>query len=177
MGRHEDHRDSAPVSIGTEDLARAAGAAASARRGNGGSDGRTHGGCVQGLGGPRGDRRADLTSGPAGGAVLHADRRAAPRDAGAGHSDRLTLNIARDALWDRDCGHQRGETCGVTERSGRESPTLEQLQVLARTRGYEFSTERLTAILPELRRLNDLAQRLRMLPLDDQSPTMKFTPQ
>src|SRR5256885_6085474 len=42
------------------------------------------------------------------------------------------------------------------------SPTLEQLQVLARTRGYEFSTERLTAILAELRRLNDLAQRLRM---------------
>ena len=65
----------------------------------------------------------------------------------------------------------------MTERSGRESPTLEQIQVLARTRGYEFSTERLTAILPELRRLNDLAQRLRMLPLDDQSPAMRFTPQ
>jgi len=58
----------------------------------------------------------------------------------------------------------------MTEHSGREALTLEQLQVLARTRGYAFSTERLTAILPELRRLDDLAQRLRMLPLDDQSP-------
>jgi len=65
----------------------------------------------------------------------------------------------------------------MTEHSGREALTLEQLQVLARTRGYEFSTDRLTAILPELHRLQRLAQRLRMLPLDDQSPTMRFTPQ
>ncbi len=65
----------------------------------------------------------------------------------------------------------------MSARSGREALTLEQLQVLARTRGYEFSTERLTAILPELRRLNDLAQRLRTLPLDDQSPAMRFSPQ
>ena len=36
----------------------------------------------------------------------------------------------------------------MTEHSGREALTLEQLQVLARTRGYEFSTDRLTAIAP-----------------------------
>jgi hypothetical protein len=64
----------------------------------------------------------------------------------------------------------------MTERSDREALTLEQLQVLARARGYEFSTDRLTAILPELRRLQGLAQRLRMLPLDEQSPAMRFTP-
>lgn len=65
----------------------------------------------------------------------------------------------------------------MTERSDPEAITLEQLQELARTRGYEFSPDRLTALLSEVRRLQGLAGRLRMLPLDDQPPAMTFTPQ
>ncbi len=62
----------------------------------------------------------------------------------------------------------------MTKREDHEALTLEELQVLARARGYEFSTDRLAAILPEVRRLRVLAQRLRMLPLDDEPPAVRF---
>ena len=58
----------------------------------------------------------------------------------------------------------------------RENLTLEHLQALARARGYEFSIERLTAVLPEVRRLQALAGRLRALPLDDLPPATSFAP-
>ncbi|HTE04519.1 MAG TPA: hypothetical protein VK739_10325 [bacterium] len=65
----------------------------------------------------------------------------------------------------------------MTERNDPATLTREQLEVMARTRGYEFSPDRLTAVLPEVRRLQALAGRLRMLPLDDLPPAMTFTPQ
>lgn len=64
----------------------------------------------------------------------------------------------------------------MTERGQGENLTLESLQRLARARGYEFSIERLTAVLPEVRRLRALAGRLRALPLDDMPPANSFEP-
>jgi len=65
----------------------------------------------------------------------------------------------------------------MTSRDDPETLTRDQLQAVARTRGCEFSPDRLTAVLPGVRRLQALAGRLRMLPLDDLPPAMTFTPQ
>ena len=77
----------------------------------------------------------------------------------------------------RDYATTRRRDPNMTERNDPATLTREQLEVMARTRGCEFSPDRLTAVLPEVRRLQALAGRLRMLPLDDLPPAMTFTPQ
>ncbi len=50
------------------------------------------------------------------------------------------------------------------------------LAALARAHGYAFSHERLSAVLPEVRRLRELVRRLQALPLDEESPATRSDP-
>jgi hypothetical protein len=64
----------------------------------------------------------------------------------------------------------------MTDRT-QDPVTLDELRSLARAGGYAFSVDRLAAILPELQRLHDLARRLRALPLGDEVPAVRYTPE
>ncbi len=50
----------------------------------------------------------------------------------------------------------------------------QMVESLARTRGYGFSPERLAAVVPEVRRLQELVRRLRALPIDNEEPAVRF---
>ncbi len=50
----------------------------------------------------------------------------------------------------------------------------QMVESLARTRGYAFSPERLAAVVPEVRRLQELVRRLHALPIDDEGPAVRF---
>ena len=52
----------------------------------------------------------------------------------------------------------------------------EMVESVARMRGYQFSPERLAAIVPEVQRLQELVERLRALPIDDEFPALRFVP-
>jgi predicted component of type VI protein secretion system len=49
------------------------------------------------------------------------------------------------------------------------------VESVARTRGYVFSPERVAAVVPEVRRLQELVRRLRELPIDDEGPAVRFS--
>lgn len=51
----------------------------------------------------------------------------------------------------------------------------ELVEVVARLRGHHFSAQRLAAVVPEVRRLRDLIERLRALPIDDEFPAGRFS--
>jgi len=53
---------------------------------------------------------------------------------------------------------------------------LEMVQAVARMRGHQFSPERLAAVVPEVRRLQELVAQLRALRIDDESPAVRFVP-
>ncbi|HEX4841954.1 MAG TPA: hypothetical protein VFV60_07290 [bacterium] len=53
---------------------------------------------------------------------------------------------------------------------------LEMVESVARMRGYQFSPQRLAAIVPEVQRLQELVERLRALPIDDEFPALRFVP-
>jgi len=53
---------------------------------------------------------------------------------------------------------------------------LEMVESVAQMRGYQFSPQRLAAVVPEVQRLQELVQRLRALPIDDEFPAVQFTP-
>ncbi len=58
----------------------------------------------------------------------------------------------------------------MTEPAAGRELTLDALETLARARGYEFSRERLQAVLPEVRRLHELVRRLDALALGEEPP-------
>ena len=53
---------------------------------------------------------------------------------------------------------------------------LEMVESVSRMRGYQFSPQRLAAVVPEVQRLQELVERLRALPIDDESPAVRFVP-
>lgn len=53
---------------------------------------------------------------------------------------------------------------------------LEMVESVARMRGYQFSPQRLAAVVPEVQRLLELVERLRALPIDDEFPAVRFVP-
>jgi len=60
----------------------------------------------------------------------------------------------------------------MTDDRDEESLSLAVLEVLARAHGYEFSRERLAAVLPEVRRLRAMLRHLRALAPDDEPPAV-----
>ena len=53
---------------------------------------------------------------------------------------------------------------------------LEMVESVSRMRGYQFSPQRLAAVVPEVQRLQELVEQLRALPIDDESPAVRFIP-
>jgi hypothetical protein len=51
---------------------------------------------------------------------------------------------------------------------------LAMVESVARMRGYQFSAERLAALVPEVLRLQELVKRLRALPIDEESPAVRL---
>ncbi|HVH32383.1 MAG TPA: hypothetical protein VNA31_12090 [bacterium] len=51
---------------------------------------------------------------------------------------------------------------------------LAMVESVARVRGYQFSAERLAAVVPEVERLQELVKRLRALPIDEESPAVRL---
>ena len=51
----------------------------------------------------------------------------------------------------------------------------QMVESVARARGYAFSPERVAAVVPEVRRLQELVRRLRALPIDDEGPAARFS--
>jgi len=51
---------------------------------------------------------------------------------------------------------------------------LEMVESVARMRGYQFSPQRIAAIVPEVQRLQELVERLRALPIDEEFPAVRF---
>ncbi len=51
---------------------------------------------------------------------------------------------------------------------------LEMVESMTRRRGYQFSPQRLAAVVPEVQRLQELVERLRALPIDDEFPAVRF---
>ena len=51
---------------------------------------------------------------------------------------------------------------------------LEMVESVARMRGYQFSPQRLAAVVPEVQRLQEMVERLRALPIDDEFPAVQF---
>ncbi len=51
---------------------------------------------------------------------------------------------------------------------------LEMVESVARMRGYQFSPQRIAAVVPEVQRLQELVERLRALPIDEEFPAMRF---
>jgi hypothetical protein len=48
------------------------------------------------------------------------------------------------------------------------------VESVAQMRGFQFSAERLAAVVPEVQRLQDLVKRLRALPIEEESPAVRF---
>lgn len=51
---------------------------------------------------------------------------------------------------------------------------LAMVESVAQIRGYQFSAERINAVVPEVQRLQELLKRLRALPIDEESPAVRF---
>ncbi len=51
---------------------------------------------------------------------------------------------------------------------------LEMVESVARMRGYQFSPQRIAAVVPEVQRLQELVERLRALPIDEEFPAVRF---
>jgi hypothetical protein len=51
---------------------------------------------------------------------------------------------------------------------------LEMVESVTRMRGYQFSPQRLAAVVPEVQRLQELVARLRALPIDGEFPAVRF---
>ncbi len=43
-------------------------------------------------------------------------------------------------------------------------------------REYHFSPQRIAAVVPEVQRLQELVERLRALPIDNEFPAVRFVP-
>jgi hypothetical protein len=52
----------------------------------------------------------------------------------------------------------------------------EMVESVARVRGYQFSPQRLAAVVPEVQRMRELVERLRALPIDEEGPAIRFVP-
>jgi hypothetical protein len=51
---------------------------------------------------------------------------------------------------------------------------LEMVESVARMRGYQFSPQRIAAVVPEVQRLQELVERLRALPIDEEFLAVRF---
>lgn len=51
---------------------------------------------------------------------------------------------------------------------------LAMVESVARMRGYQLSSERIAAVVPEVQRLQELVKRLRALPIHEESPAIRF---
>lgn len=51
---------------------------------------------------------------------------------------------------------------------------LEMVESVARMRGYQFSPQRVAAVVPEVLRLQEVVERLRALPIEAEFPAVRF---
>ena len=51
---------------------------------------------------------------------------------------------------------------------------LEMVESVVGMREYHFSPQRIAAVVPEVQRLQELVERLRALPIDNEFPAVRF---
>jgi hypothetical protein len=53
---------------------------------------------------------------------------------------------------------------------------VQMVESVAQVRGYQFSPQRLAAVVPEVQRMRELVEWLRALPIDEEGPAIRVEP-